>query len=124
MSDDLESLSGPRGLAPGEKVPNPLRILAMQENLGRLHAVHRPATRLARLTLKEARIYLYDKGLVISSARGTLALYRWEQCTVVQKAGTWLVSSANRAKVPLTKHWTEYEELGRAVEQAVAQAAG
>jgi hypothetical protein len=124
MSDDLEDLGGPRGLEPGEKVPNALRILAMRENLGHLHAVYRPATRLARLTLKEARIYRYDKGLVLASGRGTSDPFRWEQCTVQKRAGGCLLTRQDGAKLQLTKHWTEYEELGRAVEQAVAQAAG
>jgi len=122
MSDDLAGLGGPRGLAPGEKVPNQLRILAMQENLGNLLSVHRPATRLARLTLKQARVYVYDKGFVVADGRGGTGLFRWEQCAVAAKSGSWLVTRADGPRFPVTKHWTEHEALGRAIEQAVARA--
>ena len=124
MSDDLagSGLFGPRGLEPGEKVPNQLRILAMQENLGNLVAVHRPATRLARLALKDARVYRYDKGFVVDNARGGMGLFRWEQCAVAAKSGSWLVTRADGPKFQVTKHWSEHRELGEAIEQAVARA--
>ncbi|WP_034268154.1 hypothetical protein [Actinospica robiniae] len=122
MSDELAGLGGPRGLAPGEKVPNQLRILAMQENLGNLLSVHRPATRLGRLALKESRVYLYDKGLVADNGRGGMGLFRWEHCAVAAKSGGWLVTRADGPKFAVTKHWTEHQALGLAAERAVAQA--
>ncbi len=123
MSDELGvgDLGGPRGLEPGEKVPTQLRILAMQENLGNLLSVHRPATRLARLALKQARIYLYDKGFVLADAHGGTSLFRWEQCTVTAKGDGWLVSSATGPKFQVTKHWTDHQALGAAIEQSVAR---
>lgn len=125
MSDELAGLGdlgGPRGLGPGEKVPNQLRILAAHENLGRLISVHRSSTRLARIALKEARVYLYDKGFVVADGRGGTGLFRWEQCEVTGKPGSWVVSRADGPKFQVTKHWTDHEELGQAIEQAVAQA--
>lgn len=125
MSDELAGLGdlgGPRGLGPGEKVPNQLRILAAHENLGRLISVHRPGTRLARIALKEARVYLYDKGFVVADGRGGTGLFRWEQCAVAGKPGNRVVSRADGPKFQVTKHWTDHEELGQAIEQAVAQA--
>lgn len=115
MSDDLSGLGGPTGLGPGEKVPNQLRILAAQENLGNLISVHRPATRLTRLLLKGSRIYRYDKGLVISNGRGGFSLFDWEHSTAEEKGGTWLLARNDGARFRLTRHWTGYEELGRAL---------
>jgi hypothetical protein len=124
MNDDLglEGLGGPRGLAPGEKVPNPLRILAAKENLGNLTSVHRPATRLGRLALKQARVYRYDRGFVLDNGRGGLGLFRWEQSAVTAKGESWLVTRADGAEFQVTKHWSEHRELGGAVAQAVARA--
>lgn len=125
MSDELAGLGdlgGPRGLAPGEKVPMQLRVLAMRENLGNLHAVHRPATRLARLALKQARVYLYDKGFVVDNGHGGTGLFRWEHSAVTAKPDRWLVTRADGPKFQVTKHWTEHQALGRAIEQAVARA--
>ena len=122
MSDELGGLGGPRGLAPGEKVPNQLRILAMKENLGNLLSVHRAGSRIARLALKESRVYLYDKGLVVDNGRGGMGLFRWEQCTVAAKSGSWLVTRADGPKFAVTKHWTDHQALGLALERAVAQA--
>ena len=124
MTDELAGLGGPRGLAPGEKVPTQLRILAMQENLGNLISVHRPATRLARLALKEARVYLYDKGFVVADGRGGTGLFRWEHSAVSVKAksAAWLVTRADGPRFQATKHWTDHQDLGRAIEQAVAGA--
>lgn len=96
-----------------EPVPNQLRILAAQENLGKLVSVHRPATWLARLVLKQSRVYLYDKGLVLSNGRGALGLFAWEQVSVSEKAGGWLVTRQDGARFRLTRHWTDYKELGR-----------
>lgn len=115
MNDDLSGLSGPIGLGPGEKVPNQLRILAAQENLGNLVSIHRPATRLTRFVLKGSRIYLYDKGIVLSNGRGSLSLFDWERTSVEQKGGAWLVTRRDGARFRLTRHWTDYAVLGRAL---------
>jgi hypothetical protein len=98
---------------PTEPVPNQLRILAAQENLGNLVSIHRPATWLARLALKGSRVYLYDKGFVLSNGRGALGLFLREQVTVSEKAGTWLVTRQDGARFRLTRHWTDYRELGQ-----------
>jgi hypothetical protein len=123
MSDELAGLGGPRGLEPGEKVPNQLRILAMQENLGALISVHRPATRLARLALKQARVYLYAKGFVLDDGRGGMGLFRWERSAVAAKSDGWLVTRADGPRFQVGRMWTDHRELGAAIEQAVARAA-
>jgi hypothetical protein len=72
MSDEeLAALAGPLGLGPDEKVPNPLRILAAHENLGRLVSVHRPVGLLGRLQNRGGRVYVYDQGLIWSAHEGT-----------------------------------------------------
>jgi hypothetical protein len=96
-----------------EPVPAQLRILAAQENLGNLISIHRPATWLARLILKDSRVYLFDQGFVLSNGRGALGLFRSEQVTVTAKAGTWLVTRSDGARFRLTRHWTDYRELGQ-----------
>ncbi|HET9168704.1 MAG TPA: hypothetical protein VFN97_04680 [Actinospica sp.] len=98
---------------PSEPVPNQLRILAAQENLGTLISIHRPATWFARRVLKASRVYLFDRGFVLSNGRGALGLFLADQVTVTEKAGTWLVTRQDGARFRLTRHWTEYRELGR-----------
>ncbi|HEX4788171.1 MAG TPA: hypothetical protein VH372_06885 [Actinospica sp.] len=125
MSDELSGgPDTPSGLEPGEKVPNELRILASGESLGVLRSVHRPATRMARFALRSARVYRYDRGLVMANGRGGLGLYRYDQITVLERGGSWFVHRADDVLLRLTKHWTGIEELGRAVEQGAARAAG
>lgn len=99
-----------------------MRVLAMEENLGNLHSVHRPATRLARLALKQARVYLYDKGFAVDGGRGRTGLFRWEHSTVATKSGSWLVTRTDGPRFQVTKHWTEHQALGEAIEQGVARA--
>jgi hypothetical protein len=126
MSEELDrefaGLSGPRGLGPGEKVPNELRILAMRENLGNLISVHRPATRFARLAFRSGRVYLYDKAFVVA-IRGAGGLFRWDQCTVNARGGrVWTVRRLDGRHFHATKHWSDHEELGRAIEHGVTRA--
>ena len=104
MTDELNG--------PTEPVPNQLRILAAQENLGNLVSIHRPATWLARRALKDSRVYLYDKGFVLANGRGALGLFLHGQVTVSEKAGTWLVTRQDGARFRLTRHWTDYRKLG------------
>ena len=78
MSDDeLAALAGPIGLGPDEKVPNQLRILAAQQNLGNLLSVHRPATLLGRIQFRHGRYFVFDQGLVLDQRDGArLKLFR------------------------------------------------
>ena len=105
-----------------EPIPNELRILASTESLGSLRSVHRPATRLARFALKSARVYLYDQGVVISNGRGGLGLYRWDQITVTRRGSARLLHRADGVTVRLTRHWSDAEALGEAIEQGAERA--
>ena len=73
--DDLAALAGPIGLGPDEKVPNPVRILAAHENLGRLHSVHRPTRFLSRLKWGGGQLHVYDQGLVLALKGGGTRLF-------------------------------------------------
>ena len=106
-----------------EPVPNEVRILAAGENLGALRSVHLPRTWAARLALKESRIYLYEHAVVISNGRGALGLYRWDQILVARKGKTWLVTRADKVTFRVTKHWTDVEALGKAMEDGAAAVA-
>jgi hypothetical protein len=108
---------------PSEPVPNEVRILASGENLGRLRSVHRPDTFLARVALKQARVYLYDSGILLSNGRGGVGLYRWDQITVTRHGSALLVHRADGVDLRLTRHWSEAESLTGAVEQGAAAAA-
>jgi hypothetical protein len=111
------------GFEPGEPLPNELRILASTENLGALRSVHRPATRMARFALKNARVYRYDLGVVLSNGRGGLGLYRYDQITVTHPGTVWLLRRRDGVTARLTRHWSEIQALGEAVEQGAARAA-
>jgi hypothetical protein len=118
----MSDLSGLPGLSgPSEPVPNELRILASQENLGGLKSVHRPATRIAKLTLKQARVFLYDQGLVLWDGHGSLGLFRWDQVSVTARGVGFQVTRRDGVGFRLTRHWSEFELLGRRLEQLVAQ---
>ena len=106
-----------------EPVPNEVRILAAGENLGALRSIHRPRTAMARLALKESRIYVYEQAVVISNGRGALGLYRWDQILVTRKGKTWLVTRADKVTFRVTKHWTDVEAIGKAMEDGAAAAA-
>ena len=108
---------------PVEPVPNEVRILASDENLGRLRSVHRPDTFLARAALKQARVYLFDRGILLANGRGGLGLYRWDQITVARRGSALQVHRADGVDLRLTKHWSEFEALVGGVEQGVAEAA-
>ena len=108
---------------PSEPVPNEVRILASGENLGRLRSVHRPDTFLARAALKQARVYLFERGILLTNGRGGLGLYRWDQITAVRRGPALSVHRADGVDLRLTRHWSEAESLTGAVEQGVAAAA-
>ena len=120
MSDPtpMSELAGP-----SEPVPNEVRIFASGENLGRLRSVHRPDTFLARVALKQARVYLYEHGILLSNGRGGLGLYRWDQIAATRAGSALLVHRADGVDLRLTRHWSEAEALTGAVEQGVAAAA-
>ena len=109
------------GFDPGEPVPNQLRILAATENLGTLRSVHRPATRLGRFAMRSARVYRFDRAVVLGNGRGSFGLYRYDQIQVTHRGAVWSLRRGDGATVRLTRHWSDLEALGEAVEKAVAQ---
>jgi hypothetical protein len=108
---------------PTEPVPNEVRILASGENLGALRSVHRPDTFLARVALKQARVFLFERGILLSNGRGGLGLYRWDQISATRKGSAVFVHRADGVDLRLTRHWSEARALADAVEQGVAAAA-
>jgi hypothetical protein len=118
---ELSGLPAVPGLAgPGEPVPNELRILASQENLGGLKSVHRPATRIAKLTLKQARVFLYERGLVLADGHGSFGLFRWDQVSVTARGVGFQVTRQDGVGFRLTRHWSDFETLGRRLGQLAA----
>jgi hypothetical protein len=118
----MSDLAWPPGMSgPDEPVPNTLRILASQENLGSLLSVHRPATRIAKITLKQARVYLYDQGLVLSDGHGGLGLFRWDQVSVAARGVGFQVTRQDGVGFRLTRHWSGFETLGRRLEERAAK---
>ncbi|HTJ70510.1 MAG TPA: hypothetical protein VL551_23425 [Actinospica sp.] len=97
---------------PNEPVPNRLRILAAQENLGSLISVHRPDTWLAPL-FKANRIFLYDQGFVACTRKDLLALFRWDEVTVTQRGDAWWVRSPRGGVMRISRRWSDHEEIGR-----------
>ena len=106
-----------------EPVPNEVRILAAGENLGALRSVHRPGTWAARLAFKTARIYLYERAVVISNGRGALGLYPWDEISVVRTGKKWLVTRSDGVTFRVTRHWTDIDSLGKAMEDSAAAVA-
>jgi hypothetical protein len=117
-SKPLNDLAGPT-----EPIPNEVRIQASTENLGALRSVHRPDTFLARIALKQARVYLFERGILLSNGRGGLGLYRWDQVAATRQGSALFVHRADGVDLRLTRHWSEAEALAGAVEQGVAAAA-
>jgi hypothetical protein len=78
---------------------------------------------MARFALRNARVYRFEQGVVLSNGRGGLGLYRYDQITVTHPGTVWLVRRRDGVTARLTRHWSDIEALGAAMEQGVAQAA-
>jgi len=104
---------------PAEPVPHQLRLLASAENLGTLHSVHQPTSWLAKAQSGQGRIYRYDQGFVLGQAAGGLALFRWEQITVRKARGGYLITAADRRSMVLSKKWSNFAELEKAITAGV-----
>jgi hypothetical protein len=105
---------------PTEPVPHQLRLLASVENLGTLHSVHQPTSWLTKAQSGQGRIYLYDQGFVLGRAAGGLALFRWGQMTVRKARGGYLITGADRRSMVLSKKWSNFAELEKAITAGVA----
>lgn len=105
---------------PAEPVPAQLRILAMMQNLGTLHSIHRPASRLANLQYRNGRIYLFDQGFVLGLPGDRLGLFRWGQITVRKGGSGYLVIGADGRRMGLSRKWTGFAELEQAIIAGVA----
>jgi len=112
-------MSDPVGLptSPAARVPAQLGIFASTENLGTLRSVHQPASWLTRLQFRGSQIYLYDQGLVFMHANGAMRLFRWSECTVKKSAGSYLVVGPGQHKFALSKGWSGFAELAKALDE-------
>ena len=114
MSDDeLAGLAGPIGLRQGEKVPNQLRILAAQENLGTLRSVHRPNSWLGRISVR-GRFFVFDQGIVLENGDGAhLMLFPVGAMGISETDGIFLVGGPQGRVKYVTKRWSDGEVLAK-----------
>ena len=121
MSDDeLAALAGPIGLGPDEKVPNQVRILAAQENLGRLLSVHRPTNFFTRLQWRDARIHVYEQGLVLAQRAGARTrLFRVGRMRLrsMRPGRTFIVAETQAGVAFNLRGWSDGAVLGATVER-------
>jgi hypothetical protein len=116
MSDDeLAALAGPIGLGPDEKVPNRLRILAAQENLGKLLSVHRPVKLLSRLQNRGASVFVYDQGAIWAAHEGARTKLFLAGSMRIQNTGgrVFLLVGPQGQLGLVPAHWSDGEALGR-----------
>ncbi|HWG25157.1 hypothetical protein [Actinospica sp.] len=116
MSDDeLAGLAGPIGLGQGEKVPNQLRILAAQENLGTLRSVHRPTTWLGRITVR-GRFFVFDQGVVLEQGDGArLMLFRVGTMRIREMGGIFLLAGPHGRVKYVATQWSDGGVLANAL---------
>jgi hypothetical protein len=113
--DDLAGLAGPIGLGQGEKVPNQLRILAAQENLGNLRSVHRPTGWLGRIQAR-GRFFVFDQGIVLEQGNGArLMLFRAGAMRIRDLGGIFLVGGPQGRIKYVTTQWSDGELLAAAL---------
>ena len=118
MSDDeLAGLAGPIGLGPGEKVPNQLRILAMQENLGNLRSVHRPTSWLGKIQFRQGRYFVFDQGVVLDQKDGRrLKLFRVGAMRIKNTGDhIFLLAGPQGQAGCMSEQWSDGEVLARAL---------
>ena|ERR1700722_17423326 len=111
--------AGPSGVAPGEKVPNQVRMAASQHNLGNLSAVHRPSTWLGRIQFRNGRVYRYDRGLVLCQSDGArLKLFPLGQVRIRNtKDRTFLLAGPGGQAGLIVTQWTDGAELAKSLSQ-------
>lgn len=115
--DELAGLAGPIGLGQGEKVPNQLRILAAQENLGTLRSVHRPVGWLGKIQFRQGRYFVFDQGIVLDQKNGArLKLFRVGAMRVRDTNGRVFVLDGPQGQAGcVVSQWSDGEVLARAL---------
>ena len=115
--DELAGLAGPIGLGQGEKVPNQLRILAAQQNLGTLRSVHRPTSWLSRIQNRRGRYFVFDQGIVLDLRNGArLKLYRVGAMRIKDTNGRiFLLDGPQGQTGCMVYQWSDGEVLARAL---------
>jgi hypothetical protein len=113
---DLPGLSAD----PVEPIPNQLRILASAENLGVLRSVHQPTSWFTRIQFRDGRIYLFDQGFVLGTAKGGLRLFRWGQFAARKAGSGYVIIGADRRSIGLSKKWSGFAELEQAIAAGLA----
>lgn len=114
--DELAGLAGPIGLGQGEKVPNQLRILAAQENLGTLRSVHRPVSRLGKIRLGNGRFFAFDQGVVLEQGNGArLMLFRVGTMRIKSLGGIFLLGGPQGRVKYAARQWSDGDVLGKAL---------
>ena len=115
--DELAGLAGPIGLGQGEKVPNQLRILAAQANLGTLRSVHRPTSWLSKIQFRQGRYFVFDQGIVLDQKNGArLKLFRVGAMRVKDTNGRiYLLDGPQGQSGCMISHWSDGEVLATAL---------
>jgi hypothetical protein len=114
--DELAGLAGPIGLGQGEKVPNQLRILAAQENLGTLRSVHRPTSWLGKIQFRQGRYFVFDQGVALDQGNGArLMLFRVGTMRIKDWGGVFLLAGPQGRLKFASQQWSDGEVLAKAL---------
>lgn len=102
-----------------EPVPNQVRILASQENLGTLRSAHRPSTWLSKIQFRKGRIFVFDQGVVLSRKDGArLQLFRVGQMRLKGTGSGVFVLAGPRGQAGfITGQWSGGEQLRTALSE-------
>ncbi len=105
------------GLAPGEKVPAPVRILASQHNLGALRSIHRPATWWCRIHFRGAAYLVFERGVVRSQKDGAqLRLFKVGQMRIMNTGDRTFLLDGPQGRIDCAPlQWSDGELLTEAL---------
>lgn len=109
-------MSDPSGMtAPSEPVPNQVRILASGENLGALQSAHRPVQWFSRIQMRGCRLFVFERGLVLSKWNGRgLKQFPVGQMQVKNTNDrTFLLRGPDGAAGFWPRHWSDGEALAK-----------
>jgi hypothetical protein len=98
-------------------VPNQLRILAAQENLGTLRSVHRPTSWLSKIQFRQGRYFVFDQGIVLEQGNGArLKLFRVGAMRVRDTNGrVFLLAGPQGQAGCVTRQWSDGEVLAQSL---------